>query len=498
MQRTLRISILVLGLFIGLLAALPSSAAADFSAIWDGGNGNWSDSLHWVTSPSYPNNTGGITYDAHITNGDVILDRNITIQRLFFESPYPLLDGAAELTLNEGITWTGANVRLAPGGAINLAVGSTSTLSAPGGVFLYSGTINNAGVVTQSSTLWGVGLGQGNGIINNLAGASWTIQGGFFGKFGVFNNMGTFRASAFADCVFNNNGTVKIAAPNHGFSILGGGSGSGAFIVPAGLELGFGRGPTYPPNTYTLTSGATIAGDGSTLIFNSTLNIAGDSTIETSLSNNALITIESGATLSLTGTYSDAPVFYPAGVIRLDGGTITSKQPLNLQAGSLTGSGIVNGDINNNGTISPGTSAGALTINGNVSLLSSSKTVMEIGGLTPGSQYDYLAIAGTLMLGGTLELRMLNGFESKLNPKQRFMLVTSKSLLGGMFTNVANGARLTTADGLASFKVNYGDGSPYGADNIVLSDPLIVPEPATLALFMGGAAALALVRYRRR
>jgi len=67
-----------------------------------------------------------------------------------------------------------------------------------------------------------------------------------------------------------------------------------------------------------------------------------------------------------------------------------------------------------------------------------------------------------------------------------------------MFANVANGARLTTADGLASFKVNYGDGSPYGADNVVLSDPLVVPEPASLVLFVGGATGLGLVRLRKR
>jgi hypothetical protein len=46
--------------------------------------------------------------------------------------------------------------------------------------------------------------------------------------------------------------------------------------------------------------------------------------------------------------------------------------------------------------------------------------------------------------------------------------------------------------------VNYGEGSLYGADNIVLSDPLVVPEPASIILFAGGALALTLFRVRRR
>ncbi len=69
---------------IALIGLLADSPAADFSAVWNGGNGNWSDALHWNTNPNYPNNGGGITYDATINGGTVTLDRDITIQRFFF------------------------------------------------------------------------------------------------------------------------------------------------------------------------------------------------------------------------------------------------------------------------------------------------------------------------------------------------------------------------------------------------------------------------------
>ena len=123
---------------------------------------------------------------------------------------------------------------------------------------------------------------------------------------------------------------------------------------------------------------------------------------------------------------------------------------------------------------------------------------MEIGGLTQGTEYDYLAVSGLVGLDGTLELHMLNGFQLQLDPSQIFTLLTSKDVLSGAFDNVANGSRLTTADGLASFQVNYGAGSLYGANNLVLSDPQAVPEPASLMLFGGAALALGLFRYCRR
>ena len=42
---------------------------------------------------------------------------------------------------------------------------------------------------------------------------------------------------------------------------------------------------------------------------------------------------------------------------------------------------------------------------------------MEIGGLTQGTQYDYLAISGLVGLDGTLELHMLNGFPVTVGSK---------------------------------------------------------------------------------
>ena len=65
---------------------------------------------------------------------------------------------------------------------------------------------------------------------------------------------------------------------------------------------------------------------------------------------------------------------------------------------------------------------------------------------------------------------MINGFQSKINPKESFTILSSTDLAGA-FDNVTNGERLTTADGTISFQVNYGPDSLFDPNDLVLSDP---------------------------
>lgn len=472
------------------LIPLKNSAAADVSATWLGGDGNWGDATQWNTNPNYPNNGNGVTYDATINSGTAALDRDITIQRFFLNGG--ALTGSFDLTLKEGLTWTAGT--LSSSGAINLSAGSTSTIS--GSSLIMDGpTLNNSGTVLQSGT-----LDEGSGaIINNLAGATWTAQSDSspigFGRNDqfVFNNLGNFVATGAVGVgsVFNNSGSVTIqsSSPGDNYLILNGnGSSSGSFNVEANAKLIFS--PFF--STYTLTTGATISGAGVTENY-TMLFVAGNSTISTSLLNQGTLIVQSGATLTLTG--SSPPTFF--GDTHLAGGTVTSAQTLNIgENSSLSGSGIVNGNVAFfRGNLNP---AGKLTINGNVSLDFDTYVFMAIGGLTQGTQYDFIAVAGQVALDGILFLQMFNGFESQLDASQTFILLTSNSLLTGEFTNVANGERLETTDGLASFQVNYGPDSSYGAENLVLSDPMAVPEPISVLLVAGGAVLLGLVRLRRR
>ncbi len=314
---------------------------------------------------------------------------------------------------------------------------------------------------------------------------------------GVFNNAGNVAVSyASLLTTFHNSGNVNVS-PNGSLGVFRGSS-SGTFDVGASAELLLAH--------QTLNTGTLITGTGTTRIelFGysyegpSKVTVAGDTTINTNLDNYATLVVQAGATLTLNGTFTHQRRASGEATTQLSGGTITSAKVLNFQSGSLVGSGTINGSVSNNGTISPGTSPGTITINGNVSLLSNSKLVMEIGGLTQGKQYDYLSVSGLVSLDGVLELHMPNDFEQQIDPDLVFTLFTSGDVLTGAFDNIANGGRLVTADGKASFQVNYGAGSLFDPDDLVLSDPHVVPEPVSLVLFIGGSMLVGLVSSRRR
>lgn len=306
MQRTPRTCLLVVSLVTLELALLSSSSAADFSSTWLNGTGNWSDATQWNTSPNYPNNGNGVTYDATINSGAVTLDRDITIQRLTFSGGS--LTGSSDLTLNEGLTWTGGELRTS--GAINLGAGSTSTISGSD-LVLDGPTINNSGTVNQNSDLSSSNP-QSEAVINNLAGAAWNVQGSFNAVVASFNNSGTVTVQS-----------PSSSDPSTSFYLMGGGTSNGTFIVETNSKLTF-----FPnigaqtENTYTL-NGATISGAGVTENFTS-LVVAGNGTINTTFFNEGNLTVQAGATLTLTGFYKG----FDRGGIALAGGTVTSAQLL--------------------------------------------------------------------------------------------------------------------------------------------------------------------------
>jgi PEP-CTERM motif len=65
----------------------------------------------------------------------------------------------------------------------------------------------------------------------------------------------------------------------------------------------------------------------------------------------------------------------------------------------------------------------------------------------------------------------------------------------GAFANVANGARLNVTNLPGSFPVNYGAGSPFGAQNVVLS-AFAIPEPSSALSLVVGLGALGIRRRR--
>lgn len=163
-----------------------------------------------------------------------------------------------------------------------------------------------------------------------------------------------------------------------------------------------------------------------------------------------------------------------------------------VEAGTLGGHGEVERLAVQAATLAPGESAGLFSVRQNLSFSSGAQLSIELGGLLRGTGYDALNVGGSVELGGDtlLSLSFINGFVATAG--QQFQLIQADGGLFGNFANVADGARLLTADGSGSFLVHYGNGQ-----GLVISDfqAAAVPEPSSWALLLSGAALLA---WRRR
>jgi hypothetical protein len=80
--------------------------------------------------------------------------------------------------------------------------------------------------------------------------------------------------------------------------------------------------------------------------------------------------------------------------------------------GAFSGSGgsTGGGDIFFEGDLRPGNSPATVTYDNNIGFGSGTRLDIELGGNTPGSQYDQVRVNGALALDGTLAVSLLNGF----------------------------------------------------------------------------------------
>lgn len=164
----------------------------------------------------------------------------------------------------------------------------------------------------------------------------------------------------------------------------------------------------------------------------------------------------------------------------------SSTRTMTLAGGSLEGQGEFVGNIDvQGGTIAPGSSPGLLSIDGDINAFEGA-FVFELGGTGRGTDFDALDISGALLLDGTdlsLSLTFINSFHDSVLSSQMFTLIEAGTLSGN-FANVGNGERLFTADGSGSFLINYGSGSAFIPNHVILTDFMPIPEPGTVPLFL--------------
>ena len=174
-------------------------------------------------------------------------------------------------------------------------------------------------------------------------------------------------------------------------------------------------GSVYYAEAMNLVNQGTIRSDlpGLTLTIqaSSTDNAAGgvlsaeeDLVVTQALTSSGSVVVHPGATLSAQGGYTQL-----AGSTDLAGGVFGSPSAVDLQGGTLLGTGTVAGSLQSAGTVAPGASVGTLTVTGNYDQLPGGELQIEVSGTAPG-EADVLAVGGATTLAGLLAVTAAGGY----------------------------------------------------------------------------------------
>ncbi len=160
--------------------------------------------------------------------------------------------------------------------------------------------------------------------------------------------------------------------------------------------------------------------------------------------------------------------------------------------GALGGSGSIFGDLLVDGLLTPGTSAGHLDIDGDLSLTSTSTLKLEFGGLGLG-EFDSLKVGGDLFLADALlDVSLIEGFNFSLGDAVVFMILDGART--GMFAGLAEGGMFSLGNQTMRFSYAMGDGNDIG---FYVDGVAPVPLPATAWLMMAAFGAMGYGARRR-
>jgi hypothetical protein len=427
-----------------------------------------------------------------VVSGKVIVDPG-TAKVAVFDQTGGTVGGPGTLEVTANWAWSGGLVQGA--GKLVVAAGAAGKIDTGATLVTLNGrAVESAGVVT-----W-VGA---NAIATGGAGSVTVKSGGLFDVQGngnwdealaggpaaiVVEAGGTLRRSVgvavvVVDGPVTNNGVISVASGSlelaGGLTNFSGGTlAGGQYQLVGTLKL-----PAV--NVVTNLAQITLDGPASGLVtpagFNGLANLAENSGALTLLNGAALTTtgkldmfgsatVGVGSTLAIGGDVNQVGNIVVNGVLDPAGALL-------IDAGILSGTGVVAGDVaQNGGAIQPaGFTTGILTITGDLTTAGGLVSV-QLNGTTAGAGYDQLDVQGGVTLGGNLGAAL--GF--KAPSPSSFTIIANSGTSDptvGEFANAAENATLTLSG--VRFRINYnaGDGNdvvltrlPTGVASVVVND----------------------------
>jgi hypothetical protein len=286
-------------------------------------------------------------------------------------------------TIDGDLTAANASIITAAG---QLLIGNDRSFSAPS--LANSGIIRGTGGSGGTGTIDAVFTNQTTGQVRLATGEALTFNRGFNTNAGLIETIG--GSVEFVGSLTNSTSTGLITGRDATMRFTGGLTNNGA------LAVSFGTTDIHGPITNTATGSVVVSGNA-------------DVTFYDDLANSGVINVANGSTA----------VFF----------------------GALSGNGVGGtGTVFLEGDTRPGFSPGIMSFGGDVNMGFFSSLTTELGGLTAGSGFDQLAIAGDLSLGGTLNVAGFGGFT--LTPGMAFGIITFGGNLTGSFNNIVNSTGL--------------------------------------------------------
>jgi autotransporter-associated beta strand protein len=278
------------------------------------------------------------------------------------------LAGTADGTI---LTLTGSTAVLAEGDVIALATNAVTIAGQAGGSLTLGG--NAAVAVTDGGTL--------------------TLSAALLGAF---------------DLAKTGDGTLVLTDAGNESAWTGG------LDIAAGV-LSVADDDALSAGTVTLGAGATFAITAATTIDNA-VALSGDATIRADvgaglsglISGDVALTKTGAGTLVLSGTatYSGTTTV-GAGLLQVDGTLANTDQVIVASGAILGGNGTIGTAgvsgavvVQSGGTIGAGASPGTLLLENGLTIDGGGTLEVEIGGVTPGTEYDVIRVTGTVSLGG--------------------------------------------------------------------------------------------------
>jgi T5SS/PEP-CTERM-associated repeat protein len=435
-------------------------------------------SMLTATGDLFIGNSGSGTLE--VTNGgDVVVDDNSFIGTGDDTSGAVTIDGNGSTWTNSGglvVGSEGSGTLMVSGGGVVESLngligynpgsmgdttvdGSGSTWTHSGGLFVGgqgSGTlmVSGGGVVESGTGYVGYHPGSMGNTTVDGSGSTWMNSGGLgVGYQGsgmlTIQNDGAVEVAGQVDVGVDNVGVMSVdnaTATVAGYFHIGGsnlgGDGDGTLNITGGgtvTSLNFcdvgrwvgstghvhvsGAGSTWHTGplsvgeqangTLVITGGAqvvsgVIEGTGSDI--GRTTDAVGAVTVDGigsqwSISESLMVGIDGSGTLTVS-----------------NGGIVAAPNVVVNSASALRGDGLVAGNVQNGGLVSPGLSAGALSINGDYAQTTAGKLLIELSA----TSYDQLVVTDSASLAGTLEINLVDGFVPSIG--QSWIILTADDL----------------------------------------------------------------------